>query len=286
MTGARWPAADLRRIEVGRSTISLRDLPATREGAPTLVFLHEGLGSLESWRDVPDVLAAVTGCRAIVASRRGYGASSPHPGPWPPTFLEDEALDELPRLLQALAIDDAILVGHSDGGSIALLHAAKGKAASARVRGLVLAAPHVFVEDCCVEAIQRLATDFATGTLRRGLQRLHGSQADATFAAWSGVWLSPAFRPWNCEAVLREITCPVLVFQGDRDPYGTDRQTEALIRGCPGEIEVVALAGCGHHPHRERREVFVERTTEFLRRFNPAFSPASPGSGSRDRRRW
>ncbi len=104
--------------------------------------------------------------------------------------------------------------------------------------------------------------------MRRGLHRLHGSQADATFAAWAGVWLSPAFRSWNCEAVLRQITCPVLAFQGDRDPYGTERQTEALIRGCPGEIEVVALVGCGHHPHRERREVFVERTTEFLRRWS------------------
>jgi pimeloyl-ACP methyl ester carboxylesterase len=257
-------ATDLRRIEVGRSTISLRDLPATRQGAPTLVFLHEGLGSLESWRDVPDVLTAATGCRSIVASRRGYGASSPHPGPWPPTFLEEEALDELPRLLRALAIDNAILVGHSDGGSIALLSAA----VCPRVRGLVLAASHVFVEDCCVEAIRGLATDFASGALRRSLQRLHGSQADATFAAWSGVWLSPAFRPWNCEAVLHQITCPVLAFQGDRDPYGTERQTEALVRGCRGEIEIVALAGCGHHPHRERREVFVERTTESLRRWS------------------
>jgi pimeloyl-ACP methyl ester carboxylesterase len=279
------------------STISLRDIPASGQSSTALVFLHEGLGSLESWRDVPDVLAAATGLRTIVASRRGYGASPPYPGPWPATFLEEEATAELPRLLRDLSIDEAILVGHSDGGSIALLLAAAaggadragatvsqttGRASEQAVmsrpvvrktlppapaiKALVLAAPHVFVEECCVEAIRGLTVGYDDSSLRRSLHRLHGGQADATFAAWSGVWLSPEFRGWNCSAVLPEISCPVIVFQGDRDPYGTALQTDALAHGVAGPVDVVALAGCGHHPHRERREVFVERTTEFLRR--------------------
>jgi pimeloyl-ACP methyl ester carboxylesterase len=130
---------------------------------------------------------------------------------------------------------------------------------------LVLAAPHVFVEDRCVEAIRGLTAAEEHSALRRSLRRLHGAQADATLAAWSGVWLSDAFRGWNCESRLREITCPVIAFQGDRDPYGTDRQSDAMARGLGGPFEAVPLPGCGHHPHRERREVFLERTTGFVR---------------------
>jgi pimeloyl-ACP methyl ester carboxylesterase len=257
-------AAQHRLVDLGSSTISVRLLAATRSGLPTLVFLHEGLGSLASWRDVPDVLAQETGCRAIVASRRGYGDSSPHPGPWPASFLEDEAANELPALLGALDIDDVILIGHSDGGSIALLFAASS--GTTRVRGLVLAAPHVFVEECCVEAIRSLTVDFGGSALQQSLRRLHGGQADVTFAAWTGVWLAREFRDWNCHAALPFITCPTLVFQGDADPYGTDLQTEALARNLAGELEIVPLADCGHHPHRERREEFIDRTRAFLLR--------------------
>ena len=257
-----------RLIDLGPSTISARVLPARRDSLPTLMFFHEGLGSLARWRDVPDVLAEATGCRTVVASRRGYGDSSPHPGPWPASFLEDEAATELPALLRALGLDDVILIGHSDGGSIALLFAAAAARAAdpvrPRVRALVLAAPHVFAEACCVEAIRDLTLAPAENPLHRSLRRLHGDQAADTFSAWTEVWLSSEFRDWNCEAILPSVTCPTLVFQGDSDPYGTHLQTEALARGLGGPLEIVPLAGCGHHPHLERREEFLERTREFL----------------------
>jgi pimeloyl-ACP methyl ester carboxylesterase len=216
--------------------------------APTLVLLHEGLGSLSAWRDFPAELAAATGNAALVFSRAGYGQSPPKPGPWPVSFMHDEAA--------ALALgDDVILVGHSDGASIALLYAA-----ARPVRALVLEAPHVFVEDKTVASIARLGDE-----VRARLAR-HHARADALFAAWRGVWLSPEFRAWNIEALLPRVRVPTLVIQGADDEYGTVAQVEAVRRQLGGPCETLMLPDCGHAPHRDQPARTLAAMSDFIRR--------------------
>ncbi len=216
--------------------------------APTLVFLHEGLGSVSAWRDFPARLAAATGSAALIGSRAGYGRSSPKPGPWPVAFMHDEA--------RALAVDDdAILVGHSDGASIALLYAAEH-----RVRGLILEAPHVFVEDKTVASIAQLGDD-----VRARLGR-HHDHADALFDAWRGVWLSPDFRRWNIEACLPKVRAPTLVIQGEDDEYGTIAQVEAIREKLGAPCETLLLPDCGHAPHRDQPERTLAAMADFIRR--------------------
>jgi pimeloyl-ACP methyl ester carboxylesterase len=231
--------------------------------AATLVFLHEGLGSVAAWRDFPVRLADASGCGALVFSRRGYGGSDPAPRPWPVAFMHREARAVLPEVLDRLAVRAAVLVGHSDGASIALIRAGDA-AADGRVRGLLLEAPHVFVEDVCVRQIERAAAAYASGDLRRSLSRVH-ADADATFAGWSGVWLDPAFRAWSIEESLPRIRIPILAIQGTDDAYGTLRQVEAVAAAAGGFTEVLVLSGCGHAPHREKPGRTLGAMTSFLR---------------------
>jgi pimeloyl-ACP methyl ester carboxylesterase len=213
-------------------------------GAPAeraLVFLHEGLGSVAGWRDFPAVVSAATGLPAMAYSRRGYGASDPYPGPWPPTFMEEEAA-LLPALLAREGIGRPILVGHSDGASIALIHAAAGGAAEK----LALLAPHVLVEPLTEAEIARFRAN--APEMAERLRRQHGDKAEAVIDAWSGVWLSDTFRTWNIEALLPRIRCPTLVVQGTADPYGTGVHAESIARATGAEI---VWLPCGHHPHRE-----------------------------------
>jgi len=240
------------------------------EEAPTLVFLHEGLGSVAAWRDFPSRLADAGACGALVWSRRGYGGSDPSPRPWPVEFMHREARTALPAILDRLRVRTAILVGHSDGASIALIYAAAAAAGSGeaarrgRVRGLLLEAPHVFVEDVCVRQIERAAAAYASGDLRRSLSRVHAN-ADATFAGWSGVWLDPAFRTWSIEDTLPGVAVPVLAIQGAEDAYGTLRQVEKIAAAGGAFVEVLVLSGCGHAPHREKPERTLAAMTSFLR---------------------
>lgn len=231
--------------------------------APTLVFLHEGLGSVAAWRDFPARLAEVSGCGALVASRRGYGNSDPSPRPWPVEFMHREARVALPAILDRLGVREAVLVGHSDGASIALIHAGDS-GARGRLRGLLLEAPHVFVEDVCIRQIERAAGAFASGDLRRSLSRVH-ADPDATFAGWSGVWLDPAFRAWSIRESLPRVTVPVLAIQGSDDPYGTLRQVETVAAAGGGFVEVLVLSDCGHAPHRDKPERTLAAMTSFLR---------------------
>lgn len=231
-------------------------------GRPTLVFLHEGLGARSAWRGFPAALAAATGCPALVYSRRGYGRSAPAPGPWPITFMHDEALHLLPALLAAAAVDDAVLVGHSDGASIALIYTA---AVGARVRGLVLLAPHVFVEDVTVASIAALRAPAAAAALRQRLAR-HHDHPDALFAAWTGVWLDPAFRAWNLEELLPRVRVPALVIQGADDEYGTAAQVDAVGRGLGARCERLILPACGHAPHRDQPAATVAAAAAFVAR--------------------
>jgi pimeloyl-ACP methyl ester carboxylesterase/ribosomal protein S18 acetylase RimI-like enzyme len=229
--------------------------------APTLVFLHEGLGSVAGWREFPARLAAATGCGALVYSRLGYGRSDPLPGPLAPSFMHEEALVTLPELLARLAVQAPILVGHSDGGSIALIHAGAGHA----VRGLIVEAPHLFVEPESVESIARLRERIADPGLRGRFAGQHGSNTEALLSAWTGVWSSPEFSDWNIEASARGVSCPVLAIQGDADEYGTLRQVEAVRSLVRGPAELVVLPGCGHSPHRERAEETLAAMTAFVR---------------------
>lgn len=230
------------------------------EAAPTLVFLHEGLGSRAAWRDFPARVAAATGTGAFVYSRVGYGDSDPRPGPWTPRFMHDEA-QGLPALLDAAGVRRPILIGHSDGASIALLHAAERPS---DVRALVLEAPHVFVEDETVAGIRAVreryrATDFAARW-----RRTQGPHADATFAAWTDVWLSAPFRGWTIQEDLGAVRCPVLVLQGADDPYGTLAQVEAIRAGVVGPVETRVLSHCGHAPHRDQPRETLDAVRTFV----------------------
>jgi len=233
---------------------------ATPAPATTLVFLHEGLGSCSTWRDFPERLAAACGLAGLVYSRGGYGASDPVALPRPLTYLEDEA-QILPHVLDAAGVERAILFGHSDGASIALLHAATG---DPRLAALVLEAPHVFVEDCAIEAIAQIREDYLRTDLRSRLARHHGANVDVAFRGWNDAWLDPAFRRWNIEACLPRIRVPILLFQGDADPYGTLRQADAIAAASGGPVRIERLAACGHTPHREREAEVLRTTASFL----------------------
>lgn len=246
-------------LSSGLEVVRLR--PAPEKEAPTLVFLHEGLGSVSQWRDFPQRLAAATGLGAVVYSRAGYGRSKAAPPPWPLDFMEREAA-VLEELLDAEGVRSAVLVGHSDGGTIALLHAAAAPRPP-RVRALLLLAPHVFCEELTRASIAAAAEEYRHGDLRRRLARYHDHVDDA-FGGWSGVWLDPEFATWSIVERLRGVTAPVLVVQGLQDPYGTPAQVEAIVAGCAGPVTVRLLEGCGHAPHREREAETMAAMVRFL----------------------
>jgi pimeloyl-ACP methyl ester carboxylesterase len=226
---------------------------------PALVFLHEGLGSVALWRSFPDDLAAATGRRALIYSRAGHGDSAVPDAPRTPRFMHDEALDVLPRLLREHGIERPVLVGHSDGASIALIHAGEHP-----VSKLVVLAPHVFVEDLSVASIAEARDAFATTDLRDRMARYH-RDAEATFRLWNDIWLAPEFRDWNIEDVLPRITAPVLAIQGEHDQYGTMAQIDAIEAGVAGDFERVVL-DARHAPHLEAPEETLRAAAEFISR--------------------
>lgn len=233
--------------------------------APTLVFLHEGLGSVAQWKDFPDRVAVALGLRALVYSRRGYGNSDPvPPAARPVRFMHDEAYETLPAVLDAAALDEIVLVGHSDGASIALLFAAQdgGK----RTRGVVTLAPHVFVEDVTVKSIAAITATWKTTDLRARLARYHGANVDGAFLGWSGVWLDPAFRGWNIEAEVARVRSPILAIQGADDEYGTLAQLDALKQRAAGKVVTRVIPECGHSPQRDRPEETIRAIREWWER--------------------
>ena len=215
---------------------------------PTLVFLHEGLGAARGWRDFPERLCALTGLAGFVYSRRGYGASEPRPAPWPVEFMHEEAA-RLPEIFPG--VDDAILVGHSDGASIALIHG--------RARGMVLLAPHVVVEQKTVDSIALLDDG-----VRERLRRLHGPKTDQTFHAWRNLWLSPAFRSWNIEDAVPRVTCPLLLIQGHDDEYGTEAQLHSIEARAKGPVTTLLLEHCGHAPFRDQPDATIAAARRFI----------------------
>jgi pimeloyl-ACP methyl ester carboxylesterase len=225
------------------------------------VFLHEGLGSAGLWRDFPGRVAEAVGRpTTLVYSRLGYGRSAPVALPRPVSYMHDEALEALPSLLDETGIDRPVLVGHSDGASIALIHAGAGFPVDA----LVLLAPHVFVEDRSIAGIEAATVAYEEGDLRRRLAR-HHDDVDGAFRGWNDVWLSPSFRSWDITGVLPAITCPVLVVQEQDDPYGTLAQVDAIERGVSGPVERLVLPGTGHSPHLDHPDAVIAAIMSVLR---------------------
>lgn len=229
----------------------------------TLVFLHEGLGCLAMWKDFPRQLAELTGCRALNYSRAGYGGSDPCSLPRPLTFMHDEGLKVLPKILAAIDIRKAVLVGHSDGASIALINA--GGIADRRIQGLILMAPHVFVEELTLVSIREAGSAYANTDLRERLARYHGGNVDCAFIGWNQAWLDEGFLKWNLETYLPKIEVPVLLIQGKDDNYGTIRQLEKIITQLPQGAELVFLSDCGHSPFRDRPTETLQAISGFLR---------------------
>jgi pimeloyl-ACP methyl ester carboxylesterase len=226
--------------------------------APTIVMLHEGLGSIALWKDFPAKLAERTGCGVLVYSRYGHGNSDEQNEKRPVSFMHREGEVVLPELLDKLEIERPILLGHSDGGSIALIFAGKYPE---RPRALILEAPHVFVEEFGLASIRAAKVAFETTDFRAKLGRYH-AHVDETFRAWNDIWLDPEFPKWNIESYLGTIRSPVLCIQGEEDEYGTRAQVETIVAKVPG-AELMMLPECGHSPHRDQREATLERMAEF-----------------------
>jgi pimeloyl-ACP methyl ester carboxylesterase len=237
-------------------------------GRPTIVFLHEGLGSVSQWRDFPDAVRERTGCACVAYSRAGYGASEAVGARREPDYMHREGEIVLPELLDALGIERPILFGPSDGASIALLFAG---AFPGRARGLVLEAPHVFVEDVSIRSIAAAKIAFETTDLARKLAR-HHADAEGAFRGWNDIWLDPRFRAWNIESAAARVTEPVLLVQGADDEYGTAAQLRS-IEARVADVTTVVLDRCGHAPHRDRREAVLDAVATFVARISPAPGP-------------
>lgn len=237
--------------------------------APLMVFLHEGLGSLAMWKDFPARLCAAAGVRGLVYSRPAYGRSTARAADehWAPDFMHQQAHEVLPALLQALHIDarqaPPWLFGHSDGGSIALLHAARHP-----VAGAVVVAPHLFVEDISVASIRQARRAYVEGGLKAGLAKYH-DEPDSAFYGWNDVWLSPAFRGWNIEAQIAGITAPLLAVQGVDDEYGTLAQIRNIAVRVP-QVRLLELPACGHSPHRDQPQALISAVVALLHEHRPS----------------
>ena len=247
---------------IENKTLETRWIHSSCSGNPVLVFLHEGLGSLELWKDFPETLCRTCGCPGFIFSRLGYGGSDPCTLPRKINYLHKEALDILPRVLTAAGIQDHIIIGHSDGGSIGMIYA--GSPHASLLKGLITEATHVFVEPITIASIKNARKTYLTGGLREKLERHHGKNTDIAFWGWNDIWLHPCFRSWNIEKYLKKIRVPVLALQGRQDPYGTLDQLTVL----PGQIpdcRIRILEECGHTPHMEQKETSLQLMTEFIR---------------------
>jgi len=244
-------------------------IQAASADAPVIVFLHEGLGSVAMWKDFPSRVAHATGCNALVYSRYGYGQSDPLTAARRVDFMHDEALKALPELLDKIGVQKPILFGHSDGGSIALIHAG---GAGRPPAGVIVIAPHVMVEDISITSIQAAKQVYDTG-LREKLGRYH-ADPDSAFWGWNDVWLNPEFRAWNIEEFLPHVICPVLAIQGEDDEYGTTEQIERIARLAP-DVELLKLQDCRHSPHRDQPKAVIEAVVHFIERISQPCSKAT-----------
>jgi pimeloyl-ACP methyl ester carboxylesterase len=233
------------------------------QGPPVVIMLHEGLGCVDMWRDVPAELAARTGAPVMVFSRLGYGRSDPCPLPRDVSYMHDEGLIVLPALIQAAGIGRHVLFGHSDGASIALI--AAGGSPSPGLAGIVLEAPHIFTEAFGLESIARALQQYETADLRPRLQKYHGDNVDCAFHGWAGPWLHADFVAWDIREYLAAITVPVLAIQGAADEYGSLAQLDGIEAGVSGPFHRLVLPDCGHSPHRDQRPAVMNAAGNFIR---------------------
>ena len=233
------------------------------EEKPTLVFLHEGLGCVSMWRDFPEKLSRKTGCGSMVFSRIGYGKSDPCEIPKSFDFMHKEALCELPKLLSFYNIKEYILIGHSDGASIALIYA--GESPGEGLLGIINEAPHVFCEAITIHSIEKIFDLYKKGNLRKRLKRHHGENVDNAFFGWANVWLDPEFLSWNIESSLPKISVPQLIIQGNEDEYGTSAQVEAIAAQSGSTVETCFLSNCGHSPHIDRENATLNVMDHFVK---------------------
>lgn len=247
-------------LRIGTSDLEYRFLGPAPDTAPTIVMLHEGLGSAGLWGDFPETLQAATGCGVFAYSRAGYGHSSPVTLPRPIDYMHIEALEVLPKLLDAIGFRRGLLLGHSDGASISAIYA--GSHQDHRVQGIALIAPHFIVEDISVQSIAEIRTAYETAGLRQKLARWH-KDVDNAFYGWNSAWLDPKFRNWDISEYLAYIRVPVAVIQGEGDQYGTMRQVEIIREECYCPVDVTMLPAAGHSPHREAPEATLDAITQF-----------------------
>ncbi len=251
-------------INIDGRHIEYRMIPGDAGSRP-LVFLHEGLGSVALWRDFPDKVAQRMGAPALVYSRFGYGQSDGLSAKNTPHFMHDEALGVLPRLLDALGIERPLLVGHSDGASISLIHAA---ASGRPVHGLVLMAPHVFVEPICLASIAKIRESYFTTDLKQRLAKYHAHVDDA-FLGWADTWLLPEFAAWSIEDLVPRVAQPMLLIQGLDDEYGTLEQLDRIEALAKAPVRRLVLASCGHSPHRDQEAAVLDAIVGFVRQHAP-----------------
>jgi pimeloyl-ACP methyl ester carboxylesterase len=255
--------ADQGLLEIGPQQLEYRWLGPRPGAAPTLILLHEGLGCVGMWGDFPETLQAATGCGVFAYSREGYGRSSPAKLPRRLDFMHVEARDTLPKILDAIGFQRGLLVGHSDGASIAAIYG--GSVQDHRIAGLVLMAPHFIVEDVTRASIVEVRTAFDTTDLRARLARYH-DDVDATVHGWTDVWVKGDFRSWDLTEDLAYIRIPMLIIQGEDDHFGTIRQIEIAQEECYCPVEVVMLRGVRHVPHREGTAPTLAAIVDFVQR--------------------
>jgi len=250
-------------LTIGASELEYRMIGPMPDKAPTIVMLHEGLGSVGLWGDFPEKLQAATGAGVFLYSRAGYGNSSPAKLPRPLDFMEIEALDVLPKVLDAIGFRRGLLLGHSDGASIATIYA--GGIQDHRVRGVMLIAPHFMVEDFGLVSIQKTKQNYDSGDLKPKLARWH-KDVDNAFNGWADVWLDPQFREWDISESLAYVRVPVEIIQGADDQYGTLRHIEIAQTECYCPVDVTIIPGAGHSPHREEPEAALKAAADFANR--------------------
>lgn len=250
----------LKYLDIDEATLAVQEV-YIGETRPTIIFLHDSLGCIELWRDFPAKLGEATNCNVLVYDRQGYGQSSPFTNAERDNSYMEKEADVLNLLIEKCGIKNAILFGHSDGGSIALIAAAKYPA---NIRGLITEGAHIFVEDITLKGISEAAETYRSTNLKERLQKYHGDKTDAMFWAWAKTWLTDTFHSWNIEAFLPNIQCPVLVIQGIHDEFGTEAQIDGIINQVSGKAVKLMIPGIGHTPHKEAHDEVLKQSAGFI----------------------
>ncbi|OGR09775.1 MAG: hydrolase [Desulfobacula sp. GWF2_41_7] len=248
-------------LKIGSEQIEIQWHRQEENGYPTLIFLHEGLGCTEMWKDFPSLLSQKTGCPSLVFSRLGYGASDPSPIPWKINFMHKEGLYFLPALMKEAKIRDHILIGHSDGGSISIIYA--GSPYAKGLKALITMAAHVFCEEITLKSIYQANINYEYCDLRKKLEKYHGKNTENAFRGWNDVWLNPQFIHWNIEKYLPKIKIPMLAIQGNQDQYGSLKQLES-VKQRAGNATIHIIEDCRHSPHIEQSEKVLAIITKFI----------------------